>query len=137
MGKRVRLCPEITDPRLRGFLDIVPSIRRFQDEVIREQKLTGEKIGIELLGREITVCFHRSALEGKRPVVFELHGGGFVLGSTEKNDSICQKICEGLGCHVIGINYRLAPEHPYPAALQDVCDVIDYFQKHEEEFHIR
>lgn len=136
MGKRVRLCPEITDPRLRGFLDIVPSIRRFQDEVIREQKLTGEKIGIELLGREITVCFHRSALEGKRPVVFELHGGGFVLGSTEKNDSICQKICEGLGCHVIGINYRLAPEHPYPAALQDVCDVIDYFQGHKEEFDI-
>lgn len=136
MGKRVRLCPEITEPGIRSFLDMVPSIRKFQTEVTKNQQQNGESLLVSLTGRDITVCLHRASSDNKRPVVFELHGGGFVLGNAEKNDSICHQLSKRLNCHVIGINYRLAPEYPYPCALDDVCDTIAYFQEHSHEFRI-
>lgn len=136
MRKRVHLCPEITDVGLRSFLDMVPSIRTFQTEIVKEQQQNGECLTISLLERDITVCLHRADSKEKRPVVFEFHGGGFVLGNAEKNDSICRELSKRLNCHVIGINYRLAPEYPYPAALNDVYDTICYFQENEAEFKI-
>ena len=135
MGKRVRLCPEITDPYLRSFLNTVPAIRSFQTELVMEQPRSGENLTVTLPGRDITVCIHKAGA-GFRPVVFEFHGGGFVFGNAEKDDRICQKISKTLDCHVIGVNYRLAPEHPYPAAFQDACDVIAYFKDHAAEHGI-
>lgn len=136
MKKRVRLCPEITDAGIRSFLDMVPSIRKFQTELTKEQQKMGETLTVPLADREITVCLHRAAADGRRPVVFEMHGGGFVLGNAEKNDVFCHELSGRLNGHVIGINYRLAPEHPYPAALHDVCDVICYFKDHSDDFGI-
>ena len=46
--QRQRLCPEITDPELRGFLDMVPSIRRFQHQVLEAQTIKGEQMLIAL-----------------------------------------------------------------------------------------
>jgi acetyl esterase len=49
-----------------------------------------------------------------------VHGGGFVLGGLESHDDICAEFCAGTGMEVVAVEYRLAPEHPYPAALDDV-----------------
>lgn len=136
MGRRIRLCPEITDPYLRSFLNTVPAIRSFQSELAKGQELSGQTCTIPLDGREITVCIHKAGGEGAHPVVFEFHGGGFILGDAEKDDKICEKISHTLGCHVIGVNYRLAPEHPYPAAFNDAYDVIVYFKEHASEYGI-
>ena len=132
MARRQRLCPEITDPELRAFLDMVPSIRRFNTDLAKSVPLTGEAIVVPLEGREITVYLHRAKDSG-RPIVFEYHGGGFVLGDAEKDDKICQELCEKINVNVIGVNYRLAPENPYPAAFDDVYDVIRYFTAHAAE----
>ena len=131
-GKRVRLCPEITDPNLRMFLDIVPQVRRFNREASLAVPLRGEAMQVPLEGREVPVCLHRAAPApdgAALPVVFELHGGGFVFGLAEKDDALCERLREGIGCHVVGISYRLSPETPYPGALDDVCGVIAYFQE--------
>jgi len=133
MAKRQRLCPEITDPELRAFLDMVPSIRRFNRELALSQPLTGEPIALPLEGREITVYLHRAKAAG-RPVVFEFHGGGFVLGDAEKDDRLCEELCRALDVNVVGVNYRLAPEHPYPAALNDAYDTICYMKEHALDF---
>ncbi len=135
MGKRIRLCPEITDPYLRSFLNTVPDIRMFQDGLAMEQALAGQVCEVALPGREITVCIHRAGA-GIRPVVFEFHGGGFIFGNAQKDDKICQKVSKSLQCHVIGVNYRLAPEHPYPAAFEDAYDTILYFKEHAGEYGI-
>ncbi|MCR5526030.1 MAG: alpha/beta hydrolase [Lachnospiraceae bacterium] len=133
MAKRVRLCPEITDPELRGFLDMVPSVRKYMRGIIDDSLLKGEKTSITLKERELTVYIHRA--EGKnRPVVFEMHGGGFILGDAEKDDSICESIKENADVNVVGINYRLSPEFPYPAPLDDVYDTILFFKKHAAEY---
>lgn len=57
---------------------------------------------------------------GKLPGVVYCHGGGWVLGSLSSHDPLCRALAAQSGCAVIAVDYRLAPEHPYPAALEDV-----------------
>ena len=133
MARRQRLCPEITDPQLRAFLDIVPSIRSFQAGILDGQKQLGEKLVLPLEGRELTVYLHRAEKPGQ-PVIYELHGGGFVFGDARKDDGICHTMASVSGCNVVGIDYRLVPEAPYPAAVDDLCDVMAYFREHEADY---
>lgn len=130
MAKRIRLCPEITDPSLRGFLDMLPDLRAFNTQLVMRQERFARTEEFSLPGRKISICFHRAKrpdgtiLEGPRPVLFEFHGGGFMLGNAEKTDALCERICKDLGIHVVGVNYRLAPENPFPAAVKDAYGVI-------------
>lgn len=57
------------------------------------------------------------------PFVLYFHGGGFVVGSLESHDDICAELCEATGQEFISVDYRLAPEHIYPAQLDDVYGV--------------
>lgn len=56
---------------------------------------------------------------GPLPLVFNVHGGGFVIGSIELDHPGCLEICRELGVVVASVEYRLAPENPYPAGLED------------------
>lgn len=53
------------------------------------------------------------------PAVLYLHGGGFTVGSLDGVDEVCRMLCRQADCVVVSVDYRLAPEHPYPAALVD------------------
>lgn len=65
------------------------------------------------------------------PVVY-LHGGGWVFGSLDPVDAACRRIAERSGCAVVSVDYRLAPEHPWPAAVQDVDAVLDWIRANGE-----
>ncbi len=142
MAGRNRLCPEITDPQLRGFLDMLPALRAFNTQLLREQQLSAPSEEFALPGRKIRICFHRARdaegriLPGKRPVLFEYHGGGFMLGDAEKTDLWCERIARDLGIHVVGVNYRLAPEFPFPAAVRDAYGVIRRMWQRADEYGI-
>ena len=58
------------------------------------------------------------------PLMIYLHGGGFVLGSLDSHDDICAELCDGAAIEVVAVDYRLAPEHPFPAAFQDGWSVL-------------
>jgi acetyl esterase len=58
-------------------------------------------------------------------VVF-LHGGGWVLGTIELVDPMCRRLTVRSGCRVVNVGYRLAPEHPYPAAVQDAWAALEW-----------
>ena len=60
------------------------------------------------------------------PVLLYLHGGGYMLGGLESHDDICAEICEGAAVDVVSVHYRLAPEHPFPAAFEDTLTVYRY-----------
>lgn len=53
------------------------------------------------------------------PLLVYYHGGGFVLGDLETHDALCRFLCREVGVHVLSIEYRLAPEAPFPAAVDD------------------
>jgi acetyl esterase len=53
------------------------------------------------------------------PLLVYLHGGGFVMGDLDTHDEPCRMLCHGADTHVISVAYRLAPEHPFPAAVDD------------------
>ncbi|MGH2763968.1 MAG: alpha/beta hydrolase [Thermoleophilaceae bacterium] len=55
------------------------------------------------------------------------HGGGWVLGSVELADPLCRALANSAGCAVASVEYRLAPEHPFPAALEDVYGALAWF----------
>lgn len=63
---------------------------------------------------------------GPRPVVVFAHGGGFVFCDLDTHDGICRAMTNGLGAVVISVDYRLAPEHPAPAALEDVYATLGW-----------
>jgi acetyl esterase len=53
------------------------------------------------------------------PALLYLHGGGFVIGGLETHDSLCRQLARRSGAAVVSLDYRLAPEHPFPAAVDD------------------
>ncbi len=56
------------------------------------------------------------------PGLLYLHGGGFVIGSPDTHDRLARELAEGIGTRVASVRYALAPEHPYPAGLEDCVD---------------
>ncbi|OWQ89107.1 alpha/beta hydrolase [Roseateles terrae] len=56
---------------------------------------------------------------GTLPVLLYFHGGGFVIGNLETHDSLCRQLALRSGAAVLALDYRLAPEHPFPAAVDD------------------
>jgi acetyl esterase len=74
--------------------------------------------------------------EGYIPVFVNMHGGGFVLGSPEDDNGFCQNTANSVNCMVINIEYKLAPEHRFPIALEECYDVIRWICGHSEELGI-
>ena len=59
-----------------------------------------------------------------RPVAVYVHGGGWIAGSTTTLDGVCRRLANGSGATVVSVDYRMAPEHQHPAALDDVDAVV-------------
>jgi len=68
--------------------------------------------------------YSRRGSSGRRPVLLWLHGGGFVAGSVNDIDHVCSRLAYLGDLVVVSLDYRLAPEHPFPAALHDTYDAM-------------
>ena len=64
------------------------------------------------------------------PVLLFLHGGGFVIGDLETHDKVCRTLCHHAGMLVVAVDYRLAPEHPFPAATDDAEAALRWVLAH-------
>ena len=60
------------------------------------------------------------------PLVVYLHGSGWVLGDLDMFDSTCRSLANATGCGVLSVDYRLSPEHPFPAGLEDAYAALSY-----------
>lgn len=63
-----------------------------------------------------------------RNLLVYLHGGGFVVGDLETHDEVCRLLCVHAETHVLSVDYRLAPEHPFPAGLNDAISALRWAQ---------
>ncbi|MFY2562286.1 alpha/beta hydrolase [Corallococcus terminator] len=69
----------------------------------------------------------------RRPLLVFFHGGGFVMGDLDTHDAPCRRLCRHADVHVLSIEYRLAPEHPFPAGVEDALAAFDWALEHAEE----
>ncbi len=70
---------------------------------------------------------------GPWPVLVYYHGGGWVIGSIETHDGLCRELTNAAGLMVVSVDYRLAPEHPFPAGVEDAYAVASWVAEHAAE----
>jgi len=85
-------------------------------------------------GLELPVRVYEPEGDGPHPVVVYFHGGGFVLGTLDSRDPICRTIARDAEAVVVSVAYRLAPEHPFPAAVEDAYAATEFVAAHADEF---
>jgi acetyl esterase len=70
---------------------------------------------------------------GPFPVLVYIHGGGMVIGTLDTSDGSCRHLCDKVGCVVVSVDYRLAPEHTFPAAPEDCYAVTKWVAENSSE----
>ena len=90
------------------------------------------------------LAFHNFAMRVYRPVAGEVmpalvyfHGGGWTIGDVDTHDVLCRQLALGARCVVFSVDYRLAPEHPFPAAVEDCFAATRYVAEHADELKVR
>ena len=71
-----------------------------------------------------------------RPGIYYIHGGGMVLGSASRDDFGASSFCEKVGATVVSVEYRLAPENPHPAPIEDCYAGLEWTARHAAELDI-
>ncbi len=126
------------DPELEEILPLLPSVTNLSDvEKIREMRDAGglfvtaedrDDVTVDdrtVPGRrgdpDVPIRIYRpvAPAEGLRAGIYEIHGGGFIMGSIDMMDPWCQRVAAEIGAVVVSVEYRLAPEHPFPAGIED------------------
>jgi acetyl esterase len=85
---------------------------------------------------EVPIRVYRPEGPARQACLVYLHGGGWVLGDLDSHDGIAAELAATAGLTVVAVDYRLAPEHPYPAALEDCARVLDALAMRPEAYEI-
>lgn len=78
----------------------------------------------------IAARHYRPVTAEPAPLLVFYHGGGWVIGDLDTHDALCRLTCRDAGVHVLSIDYRLAPEHPAPAAVEDAYAAFRWAHEH-------
>jgi acetyl esterase len=87
-------------------------------------------------GGEVTARVYRPDATSALPCYLHLHGGGFWLGTLEQGDSACRGIATDAECVVVSLDYRLAPEHKFPTAVEDSYAALLWIVDHADELGV-
>ncbi len=119
--------------QLQGSMTDMPvdDLRRWVEAAIPKSSVGVERVldtVVEAGSRGIPIRVYRPVQDEALPVLVWFHSGGFAMGSPELGDDICRRLANEVECIIVSIDYRLAPEHPYPAALEDGLAVYNWVQ---------
>ncbi len=115
--------------------------KRVTNAVVPQEKLDKYPATVELLHVPTRVgpsdvYFSYKNKEEKTPLIINLHGGGFIRERTPSDDLFCRKLINSLNCKTLDIDYRLAPDYPFPAALHECYDVVKWAFGNSEQLGI-
>ncbi|MFC5973604.1 alpha/beta hydrolase [Halomarina salina] len=85
-------------------------------------------------GGELPIRIYVPEGDGPFPVTMFFHGGGFVSGNLESHDELCRVLANDTGVAVVAVDYRLAPEDPFPAAVEDAYTATEWVAENADEF---
>lgn len=91
----------------------------------RPPNISSADIAVTGSDSEIPIRIYSPNSKTNLPIMLYLHGGGFVVGDLESHDDICAEIAHFAHVNVIAIDYRLAPEHPFPAPFEDCKTILN------------
>lgn len=143
----------MADPRFRAFIDSIDVQRKVSEDLpLDEQRALDCKLvcagntcfesverieNVEIVGKDhhlIPVRIYVPQTLKKLPVIVYFHGGGWVFGSVERSDGVCRRMANHCGCIVASVDYRLAPENPFPKALDDCFAAIQWVTENASLF---
>ena len=141
--------------KLRSLLWFVNNVQPLRDhdspEIAKERIKTGNAAALgkiffdrkkhvkevhDFTIKDIPVRLYKNSESANQKVILYFHGGGFVFYNIESHDNIARRLCVMNDCTVISVDYRLAPEHTFPAAHEDAYMVIRYVYAHATELGI-
>jgi acetyl esterase len=118
-------------PPETATLDL-PSQRRMYNELCRHfqvpypENVASHDLQLDLTDHTLSARHYHCSASDRSAVILYFHGGGFVFGDLDSHGDICADICARTGFDVVSVDYRLAPEHPHPAAFEDSCGAFDW-----------
>lgn len=146
---------ELLDPELVPFMDFVPDLDLDES---RLSEIRSTFVGLikeltqlgDLVERTdhtvpdspdpdhpVVVRVHRAHnTPGPLPAILSIHGGGYVVGSYDMDDGVFDRLCPMLECVGVSVEYRLAPETPYPGPIEDCYAALRWTHEHAEELGI-
>jgi acetyl esterase len=124
------------DPAVQALLDLVPAdappLSSLEPDVVRaglaalgEQQGTPEEVAsvedrsVPGPARDIPVRIYKVSGDAGQPALVYFHGGGWVVCDLDTHDNVCRALANAANCTLVSVDYRLAPEHKYPAASDD------------------
>lgn len=118
----------------------VNGLRRRRDELSAPLRGTGSDVRLqedrEIAGPGGPLNLHIIVPEQPRAAYLHIHGGGWVLGSEKNQDPMLRRLANEAGVTVVSVGYRLAPEHPYPAGLEDCLAAACWVEEHLVELGV-
>ena len=134
---------QLAEAGLPAIQDLTPADAREQFEAGMRARLetfsappvaTVENRAIPGPAGRIPVRVYRdSDATASRPALVWFHGGGHVIGSLDTHDTIVRNLCREAGCMVVSVDYRMGPEHPFPAAVDDCFAAVRWLAEHAPE----
>jgi acetyl esterase/lipase len=126
--------------QLRISAGTLQEARRTRDELFARLPRSDEVERVDHIVRNdprLVVRVHRpKGIEGPLPCAFSMHGGGYVIGSYEMDDLRFDDLCSSIPCMGVAVDYRLAPETPYPGPLDDCYAGLQWTFEHAGELGI-
>jgi len=136
----------LVDPELIGLLDSFPSIHLTPETLPTVRALSFETPvdpaaieAVEMTTRTVpgpngapdvgVVIYRPKGASGAAPCIFHVHGGGYVLGAAAAGEATQRPLAAALGCAIVSVEYRLAPETAYPGAVEDAYAALGWLNR--------
>ena len=139
------------DPQVKALLEQMAALPRLEElSVADARKQVESRIAANLPTLPVASVSNRSIPgpggtmqvriytphgQGPFPLMVFFHGSGFVLCSLDTHDGVCRNLCSAAGCVVVSVDYRLAPEHKFPAGPQDCYAATKWAAQHARELN--
>lgn len=154
MSRRDLIDPDVREP-LDQLLEVMPGgFNSIPDIVQRRAAVTQMLAALEIPPNpnvtsedrmvpgpdgapDIKVRIYRPVdATGTLPGIYFIHGGGMILGDIDGEDAVATSVCEQVDAVVVSVEYRLAPEHPYPAPVEDCYAGLAWMARHAAELRV-
>ena len=139
------------DPQVKALLDQMASLPRLEElsvadaRVQVESRIAGDLPTLPVAsvlnrsipgpGGDLRLRIYTPSGKGPFPLMVFFHGSGFVLCSLDTHDGVCRNLCNAAGCVVVSVDYRLAPEHKFPAGAVDCYEATKWADAHARELN--